>query len=76
MILLLIHLTCHVEILSDSAIDSCDILSNNFTLIVSIFSRDSVGGIFREFDTKLRWIDLESNVKCEKIELDLSMQKI
>ena len=38
MILLLIHLTCHVEILSDSAIDSCGILSNNFTLTANAFS--------------------------------------
>ena len=38
MILLLIHLTCHVEILSNSAIDSCGILSNNFALIASVFS--------------------------------------
>ena len=75
MILLLIHLTCHVEILSDSAIDSCGILSNNFALTASAFSRGSAGGIPRGSETKLGWIGLESSVKREKVELDLVMQK-
>src|SRR6266496_6527364 len=75
MILLLIHLTCHVEILSDSAIDSCGILSNNFALTGSVFSWGSAGGISRGSDTKLGWIGLELSVKCEKVELDLVMQK-
>ena len=72
MILLLIHLTCCVEILSDS---SCGILSNNFALTASVFSWGSVGGISRGSDTKLGWIGLELSVKCEKVELDLVMQK-
>jgi hypothetical protein len=74
-ILLLIRLTCRVEILSDSAIDSCGILSNNFALTASAFSRGSAGGIPRGSDTKLGWIGLESSVKREKVELDLVMQK-
>ena len=74
-ILLLIRLTCRVEILSDSAIDSCGILSNNFSLTASAFSWGSAGGIPRGSDTKLGWIGLESSVKREKVELDLVMQK-
>ena len=74
-ILLLIRLTCRVEIFCDSAIDSCGILSNNFALTASAFSRDSTGDISRGFDTKLGWIDLKSSVKREKVELDLLMQK-
>ena len=68
-------MTCRVEIFCDFAIDSYDILSNNFALTVSAFSRGSVRGISRGFDIKLEWIDLESNVKREKVELDLLMQK-
>ena len=64
-------MTCHVEILNDSTIDSYDILSNNFALTASVFSWDNVRDISREFDTKLRWIDLKSSVKCEKVELNL-----
>src|SRR5947207_618842 len=74
-ILLLIRLTCRVEIFCDSAIDSCGILSNNFALTASAFSRGSARDISRGFDTKLGWIDLESSVKREKVELDLLMQK-
>ena len=36
-ILLLIHLTYHIEIFYDFIIDLYDILSNNFILIVSVF---------------------------------------
>ena len=75
MILLLIRLTCRVEIFCDSAIDSCGILSNNFALIASAFSWGSARGISRGFDTKLGWIDLKLSVKREKVELDLLMQK-
>ena len=76
MTLLLIHLTYRIEILNDSAIDSCDILNNNFALTASAFSRSSAEGISRGFDTKLGWIGLESRVKREKVELDVVMQKI
>ena len=71
MILLLIHLTCHVEIFYNSIIDLYDILSNNFTLIASVFSWDNIEDISRGYDIKLRWIDLKSSIKCEKVELNL-----